>query len=263
MKSKIIPPGICCKLSSALGLCLFFAWSVQAGTSTSAHYLVTNETLDGGGARMTSANYTSEGSFSYGNLTASVDYTDRGGYVAGLHNAPVVATNYTINLYTNSTFKVAVGSVATSPDGDQIIYWVVQNPSAENGAVVNDSAWLFYTPPLNYVGNDSFAFTVVDAEGDSASGTVLAEITTAPVTPSQPTLNLIGMTSIPESTAMTLRFGGLPGATYQVEYTDNLLRPVTWIPLGSATVTNGVLTIVDPTAGVASQRFYRTLYQSQ
>lgn len=243
-------------------LCFLLAWGSRAGTSSSADYQVTNEGLDSGGQRTTSADYSSEGSFSFGNFATSTDYKDRGGYVAGLHNVPIAMTNYTINIYTNSTFKVGAGSVATSPDGDQMIYMLVQNPTAEGGTVANDTSWLFYTPPLNYVGADSFTFTVTDAEGDTASGTIMATITAQPVTSSQPTLNLISLAPTSGS-AITLTFGGLPGATYMVQYTGSLLPPMTWTNLGEATVSNGVMTIVDPTGGNATQRYYRTVYQNQ
>jgi len=233
---------------------------MRAGPQSSAHYLVTNESVDGGGLRAGSADYASDGSFSSGSLIASADYTQRGGYVAALNNAPVAVTNYTINLYTNGLFKVASGAVAPDPDGDQTAFVSLQNPTTQNGSVSNGVIWAYYRPALNFAGSDSFNFTVRDSEGDSATGTVLAQITGTPVTPDSPTLNLVSLNF--QGAAARLKFGGLPGATYTVQYTDSLTPPVTWATLGSATVTNGVMTIVDPTAGSASQRFYRTLLQS-
>lgn len=234
--------------------------SMRAGPQSSAHYLVTNGSVDGGGLRVSSADYASDGSFSSGSLIASADYTQRGGYVAALNNAPVAVTNYTISLFTNGIFKVASGAVAPDPDGDQTAFVSLQDPTAANGSVSNGVVWAYYRPALDYTGNDSFNFTVRDSEGDSASGTVLVQITGTPVTPDSPTLNLIGLNF--HSTAATLKFGGLPGATYTVQFTDSLVPPVIWATLGSATVTNGVMTIVDPTAGLVPQRFYRTLLQS-
>jgi hypothetical protein len=77
-------------------------------------------------------------------------------------------------------------------------------------------------------------------------------------------LNLVSVTfdTAPGATDATLVFAGLPQSTYTVQYTGSLTPPITWTPLGSVSVTNGVFQIVDPTAGGAGQRFYRALYQS-
>jgi hypothetical protein len=58
-----------------------------------------------------------------------------------------------------------------------------------------------------------------------------------------------------------LQFGGatndLPAGVYRVLYTDNLTPPVQWqTNLPGATVNNGVLDVIDPTAGGSTQRFY-------
>jgi len=241
---------------------LMLTWSARASVQSSTDYLVTDESTDGGGVRAASADYNSDSSFSSGDLIFSVHYTQRGGYVAALNNAPVARTNYTISLYTNSTFKVASGTAAPDPDGDQIAFVSIQNPSAQNGSVSNGVAWLYYQPPLNFIGSDSFNFMVRDSEGDSATGTILAQITAVPAPANAPTLNLIGLTFVPSTTAATLTFGGLPDSTYEVQYTDSMIPPIIWANLGSANVTNGVFQIVDPTAGSVSQRYYRTLYLS-
>jgi hypothetical protein len=251
------------KWVGAVGLCLMLAVGAHAsGVQSSADYLVTNESADGGGSRVSSADYASDGSFSGGDLAASADYVQRNGYVAALNNAPVALTNYTISLATNGTFKVQVGMVTADADGDAITYVSIQNPTAQNGSVTTDGKWVFYQPAHDYAGGDSFNFTVMDSEGDRAVGTILAQVIGPPVTVG-PTLNLIGLAldNTPGSTAATLRFGGLPGATYKVQYASSLVPPILWTDVGTATVTNGTMTIVDPTAGSASQRYYRTVYQ--
>jgi hypothetical protein len=104
-----------------------------------------------------------------------------------------------------------------------------------------------------------------DSEGDRATGTILAQVGPPPAPPDHAALNLIAVTfdTAPGATDATLRFAGLPQSTYLVQYTDSLTPPVTWTTLGTVSVTNGVFQIVDPTAGGASQRYYRTVYQPQ
>lgn len=238
-----------------------------SGPQNSADYNFSVESLDGGGLRVASADYDDDGSFGAGSFITSADYAQRGGYVGQLNNAPV-ATNYTFTVVSNNTFKVPIStllSTATDPDGDSITFVSVTSVTAQNGTAARSGNWVLYKPPANFTGNDSIIWVMQDSEGDQSTGTILAQVTPAPAPPNQPTLNLVSITfdMAPGATDATLRFVGLPGETYTVQYTDSLTPPVMWTTLGTATTTNGVFEIVDPTARNASQRFYRTIIQSQ
>ncbi len=238
-----------------------------AGPQNSADYFFTNESIDGGGLRVSSAHYTSDGSFGAGNFIASADYAQRGGYIGQLNNAPV-ATNPTFTIASNSTIKIPISmllSAATDPDGDSISFANVANASAQNGVVSRNGIWLLYKPPAGFTGTDTITWVMQDSEGDQNNGMILAQVIVPPPPLNAPTLNLISVTfdTAPSSTDATLRFASLPGITYLVQYTDSLTPPVTWTTLGAASTTNGVFTIIDPTARNATQRYYRTIAQTQ
>lgn len=242
---------------------LMLAESAHAsGSQNSADYNFSVESLDGGGLRAASVDYKNDGSFGAGDFIASTDYTQRGGYVGQLNNAPM-ATNYTFTIVSNSTIEVpirALLSAATDPDGDSISFVSVASVSAQNGMVARSGNWVLYKPPTGFTGSDSITWVMRDSEGDQSTGAILAQAT-PPAPLSQPMLNLVTITfdTAPNTTDATLSFASLPGFSYTVQYTDSLTPPVTWTTLGTATTTNGVFKMVDPTARNADQRFYRTI----
>ena len=238
-----------------------------AGSQTSATYNLSAESMDSGGLRAGSADYRNDGSFDTGNFIASKDYTQRGGYVGQLNNAPV-ATNYAFTVVSNTTINVPISallSAASDADGDSISFVRVAGASAQNGTAGRSGNWVLYKPPAGFTGSDNITWVMQDSEGDRSAGTILAQVIVTPPPPNQPTLNLISITfnTVPDATDATLRFASLPGSSYTVQYTDSLAPPVQWTTLGTAATTNGVFQIVDPTARNASQRYYRTIIQSQ
>ena len=236
------------------------------GSQKSADYNFSNESTDGGGLRTASPDYIGDGSFCVGSYVASTNYVQRGGYVAQLNNAPVAA-NYTFTVVSNTNFKISVNallSAATDPDGDSISFVNVANFSAENSPVAQDGLWVLYQAPSGFTGTDSFTWVIQDSEGDRATGVILAQVSTPPPPPGQPTLNLISVIfdPAPGATDATLQFASLPQSSYTVQYTDSIIPPVAWTTLGTVTTTNGVLDMVDPSAGAVPQRFYRTVFLS-
>ena len=238
-----------------------------AGPQSSADYHFSVESLDGGGLRTASADYAADGSFDTGNFITSADYAQRGGYIGQLPNAPV-ATNYTFTVVSNNTIEIPLNSLLSSandPDGDSISFVSIANTSAQNGIAEQVGNWVSYKPPAGFTGTDSIIWVMKDSEGDQNTGTILTLVVASPPLSNLPTLNQTSITfdTATNTTDATLRFVGLPQATYLVQYTGSLIPPITWTNLGSATVTNGVFTIVDPTARSANQRYYRTVFQSQ
>ena len=256
---------VCSVLVPAFIVLTLAALVRAAGPQSSADYNFSVESIDGGGLRTSSADYKNDGSFGAGGLIASADYTQRGGYVGQLNNAPV-ATNYVFTVVSNNIIKVPIStllSTATDPDGDSISFASVATVSAQNGTVARNGNWVLYKPPTGFTGSDSITWVMRDSEGDQNTGTILAQVT-APAPMSQPMLNLISITfdTAPNTTDATLSFASLPGFSYTVQYTDSLTPPIAWTTLGTATTTNGVFKIMDATARNASQRFYRISIQS-
>jgi hypothetical protein len=260
-------PGVRLKYFGAACLWLALLSPARAtGPQGSVDYFFTTESIDAGGLRASSSHYASDGSFGAGGFVASADYAQRGGYAGQLNNAPA-ATNYLLTVTSNTVIKVPIAALLRTmkdADGDQIAFISVAGSSAQNGAASRAGNFVIYSPPLGFTGNDSFTWVARDSEGDQSTGTILAQVSPPPAAPSQPTINLVSITfnHAPGATDATLRFAGLPQSTYLVQYTGSLAPPVAWTTLGSATVSNGVFKIVDPTAGGATLRFYRTVYQS-
>jgi hypothetical protein len=233
----------------------------------SADYLFSTESNDGGGSPAASADYSSDDSTGAGNFVSSADYAQRSGYIGQLPNAPV-ATNYSLTVNSNTVIKIPIAALLKAVkdvDGDSITFVSVAGGSAQNGVVSRVGNFIVYSPESGFTGSDSIVWVAQDSEGDRTTETILALVGAPPAPLNLPTLNLVSITfdSTPGATDATLRFAGLPQSTYTVQYTGNLVSPVTWTTLGTVSVTNGVFLIVDPTAGSASQRYYRTLFQSQ
>lgn len=245
---------------------LALATASRAGSQSSADYYSGMVSNDGGGSRAASPHYSSASSIGAGNFASSADYAQRGGYAGQLPN-PLVATNYSLTAVSNTVIKVSIAALLSTVkdvDGDSVTFVSVAASSAQGGAATHAGNFVIYHPAAGFNGSDSVTWVAQSSEGDRTTGTILAQVGTPPAQPSQPTLNLFAITfnTTPGATDATLHFAGLPQSTYTVQYTASLTPPITWTTLGTTSVTNGIFKIVDPTAGSASQRYYRTVYQS-
>lgn len=76
---------------------------------------------------------------------------------------------------------VAIGLVASDPDGNSLIYRVASQPI--HGTLAGTPPSLTYTPGSGYVGGDSFTFLASDSQLDSNIATVTITITSSPPPP--------------------------------------------------------------------------------
>ena len=92
--------------------------------------------------------------------------------VAGVNDPPVADD---MSVSTEENTALTKDFIANDPDGDSLIFTVLQGPS--HGSVeVNPDGKFTYTPDDEYEGNDSFEYQVEDAEGLKDSATVLIEV---------------------------------------------------------------------------------------
>ncbi len=118
-----------------------------------------------------------------GNETVSYTVTDSGGTATGAINLTVAPVNDAptapnVTLSTDEDTPVSFTLPGSDVDtGDTLTFTRTSNPSP--GFVSGSGAGLTYTPGLNASGNVSFGYSVRDAAGASASGTVT--ITVLPV----------------------------------------------------------------------------------
>ena len=237
-------------------LCLLAAFqSPAAGPQSSAHYVATAESLDGGGLRSASLDYTSDGSVGPGGFNTNVRYSQRGGYIGQLNNPPT-APVFNITVISNNPSEVPIASLlntATDPDGDKISFYNIASTGSQGGSVLIFGDSFFYQPPMGFTGSDSISYAIFDSEGDKATLTIQAQV----IAP--PPLILADAVYVEGSQSQNPQFRfnlstTTDDALYTIETSTNL---VDWVPLLTFTGTGGPITITDNSAGTNPYQFYR------
>ena len=152
-----------------------------------------------------------------------------------------------------STLKIIGGSLApTDVDADTLLVTAVTPGS--KGSVTTDGTNVTYTATSLFTGVDTFTYTVSDA----CSSSVPATVTVAVLADSAGFNELTPVGSIVNN-AVVLTYLGLPDYHCTLEWTTNLSRPITWVPVVTNTVaTNGWLTFTNTLPALPS--FFRTRY---
>ncbi len=192
---------------------------------------------------------------------SSTTYTLADGFWNTLYAAPVVPDRSMAvragQSGTVSTLKLLART--RDEDDDPRTVTAVSGTSSQGGTVTLAGGVITYTAPAGFTGTDAFTYTVADNGGDTATGTVRVSVT------SGVGANIISMiyAAGPPAT-FTVRFTGLPGATYRLQASSDL---ATWTSLlGSERTVPasgpdiGVASFVENVSGGA--RYYRTVYVS-
>ena len=189
---------------------------------------------------------------------ALVDFTETTRTLAV--NNPPVARAVTLGASGGNLARIAVAKLlgfASDADGDTIALLAVSPASAMGGSVTLSAGIITYTPPPGYSGADSFTYTLRDSAGSTATGLVNVQVTAA----TAPTLNLVSMTRTADG--FLLRFAGIPGAAYLVQFRDTMTDPAPWQtlpPPGPITAgTNGLFEMEDRPNPLPPSRFYRAV----
>jgi Big-like domain-containing protein len=122
-------------------------------------------------------NFTGTDTFTYtvrdtaGNTaTAKVTVT-----VSATPNRPPVAANDAASTTKNTAVTIDVLANDTDPDGDQLSVQSVTDPP--HGTATNNGNSVTYTPDSNFVGTDTFNYTVSDGRGGTSSAMVTVNVT--------------------------------------------------------------------------------------
>lgn len=169
---------------------------------------------------------------------------------------PPVASNVVVFRFAEGGVRIGEADLlrnSTVAPYDQLSVVALSSNSVAGGNVILDGQWIFYTPPTNSVTNDSFAFTISDGHCGFDVGTAIVEI--KPDDP-QPTDFGIATTT---NGALQLNFEGIPGAEYEVQYTESL-TPSDWQTLSYQNADEfGLLHFTDQMPTNAFGRFYRAV----
>ncbi len=124
-------------------------------------------TPDSGFTGSDSFSYTVEDGFG-GEASATVSIT-----VESLNQPPVVG-DLTANTLRNQAVDIDVLAEATDPDGDELSIAGFTQP--DNGTVTQSGGVLRYLPDDEFVGSDSFTYTISDGRGGEASASVVVDV---------------------------------------------------------------------------------------
>jgi len=99
-------------------------------------------------------------------------------------NTPPTANDDSVNVVQDTTVTIYVLANDNDADGDSFAVTAVSNPSAKNGAVINNGDTVSYTPPGGFTGTDTFTYTITDTNGATGSATVSVQVQAGVANPS-------------------------------------------------------------------------------
>jgi Ca2+-binding RTX toxin-like protein len=103
--------------------------------------------------------------------TVDLSKSNTDAFIAGYGNDDPVTAPKTVAANEDATLSSFVE--ASDPDGDALTYSVAPSGTTTNGTLqFNADGSFVYTPNADFVGSDSFTYTVSDGNGGSATGTV-------------------------------------------------------------------------------------------
>jgi hypothetical protein len=263
------PAGLCGSVNDSMTITINPAATVNAGpdqTVCGDSPVTTLAGSFGGGA--SGATWTGgAGSFVPDNLTTNAIYTPTAGEIAagavtltlttddplgpcGAVNDSiiitfdkVVATNATYVRNAGASFKISKTNLlayASDTDSETITLVGVGtdgvNLLTTNGVTLTtDADWIFYTNSVTPNAPDSFSYKVTDARGCIGLGTITVQVVTNATGQ--------GTTVVVSGNTATVGFAGIPGRSYQVQRSTNLVDWATLVTTNAPA--NGVFEWVD------------------
>lgn len=175
------------------------------------------------------------------------------------NNAPV-AESITAGMNQGQTMTLSVSKIlsrATDADGNTLTMTGV-SPGSSGVTLTLASGQITYTPASGFSGTDTFAYSISDGHGATATATVTVTVRPG----SAASLNVV-YGPLVAGPNFVVRFAGIPGYTYTIESTDDL---ITWVKKQNLTAPAipgsfgvGVFEFTEATGG-ATSRFYRTVW---
>ena len=252
------------KLSRPFGTAVTLAVLGLAGLARGQNYTLERVRVAAGGGSATGGSYSLVGTIGQ----AEAGRLNGGGFAlqGGFLPAPIaptlpVAPDLAVATPTNTPLRLSVTKLlaqASSPDGYTLSLLGVSSPSAAGGGVAAGPTTVTYAPPHDFTGIDSFTYTVNDGHGGSATGAIAVTVGTI----SGGDLNLV-FGPVMRNGQFVVRFAGVPGLIYTIEWADTPAGPWTKdrnlpAPERDQGLGVGVFEFSQETAG--GSRFFRTVY---
>ena len=171
----------------------------------------------------------------------------------GINRSPVTVDRYvTVRESVNTSLSIAwIIAEATDADNDPITLTASSLVSGNGGRIVKSGTNLVYRPAAGFVGQDVFAYIVIDGRGGESTGLVWLNVL------KQNTLRLEPNSVQASSPAVRIQMAGLPGQTYGIEVSADLIH---WSLLTTAVANpDGIVEVLDAAARTEPQRFYRAV----
>ena len=202
-------------------------------------------------------------SLSHGEHTITAQYSGDGNFspstsslgLAQVVNAsPVVISDGSLSVTQNLSGSLSAAQLlqnVADPDGDPLSLMSVSSASAHGGIVSLTNGIVTYQPPPGYTGEDSFAYSISDPFGGTATATLkiavgvgLGQI-------------IVSIDQLPDRNVL-LTCAGVSGQPYLVQATFDLASPV-WTTLSTTNAgADGLFWFIDLDATNYPSRFYRT-----
>jgi hypothetical protein len=199
-------------------------------------------------------------------ILTGLTYADSGSYAVSVSNTNGTTNSISATLLVNNapsipakggatsqntplvfaTGKLLLGVTDTEADSFALVGSAAT--SAQGGIITSNANAFTYTPPTGFTGTDSFEFYVRDNRG--AVGTGIVQILV--VSGSLPSQNTVTIQLV--ASGVLVRFAGIPGRSYQVQRSVDL---VTWNTVQTVTAAPyGIIDYVDtaPPPGFAAYR---------
>jgi hypothetical protein len=169
-------------------------------------------------------------------------------------NTPPATRTFALGADRNTVVNLSATKLAktvTDADHDAVSITAVSSTSAQGGTVSLAGSTITYTPPADYIGTDTFTYTVTDGFNPT-SGTV--DVTVRYTDSSSVIDNIV---SLPDGNKQ-VSASGIPGYDYLIQATTTTVDPAPWTTIGTqAADSAGVIVFDDLDATNYNSRFYR------
>ncbi len=215
-----------------------------------------------------------------GTDTITVEYATQGNYIGSTNNLsqlvtnhPPVATTMTAYRTAGTTLRVALSDMAANwsdVDGDtvklmgvnplttnlQTLFLLNVSSNLDNSLVISSSSYVGYTNGPNVA--DQFSYSIADGNGGTNIGLVNIVILTGATGQATGLVN-------PGGGALMVSFAGLPGYSYSVQRSTNLVTGSGWVTIWTTNApANGLFNYTDNFSGLGGvpvNAYYRLSWQ--